>query len=689
MHSVLTFTVCLLTLFCNLSCFAGLSHTDTTKAKELCELAWQLKFKNPDSSLVLTRTAYKLANGHPLILWQCHRNMGVMFSIKGILDSSLHYNNRAYNQALELSNLKLQANSLQNIGIVYSQQGNDKKALDVYKEIILIASQIGDSLLVQKNSINMGLSLMNLGNYPEASKKLNEALRLAEILNDTAGMVNACKNLSNCFYYLKEFATCEYYAKRTLNLAQTSGNIKGQAFAMNSLGHIELNRKKYQEGLRLFQKELELCKRLNDRKGQAVCLHTISMAYFQMKKYSKAKQYLEESFQLKKKIGDKTSIGVYYQSLANILKAENQTDKALFYLDSAAICANQTENMALLKDVFTLYKELWHQKGNYKKAGQFSDSLLSIKDSMYNLEKNKEILALEARYQSQLKQNQIDLQQAQILNSTLELKKQKTILVSILVVFALFGFVVVIIWYVWRKRKQQQLELAIKNEELATRQYENLYKETQLIAMKEKIAGQEEERSRIARELHDGVGGTLAAVKFQLEQRKEKPSDEDITHLLQTITTTWEEVRSISHNLMPPQFEFLTLPSVLGHFLNSLSKAGKCHFEFQSIPTGGWDKAGQNLQVEIYRIVQEVCGNILKHSGATNASVFLNMENYFIRLTIEDNGKAFVNNRQTDGIGQISIAQRLLALHGKSETERLPDGNMYIFEIPLKSNVAV
>ncbi len=197
------------------------------------------------------------------------------------------------------------------------------------------------------------------------------------------------------------------------------------------------------------------------------------------------------------------------------------------------------------------------------------------------------------------------------------------------------------------------------------------------------IKGQENERTRISRELHDGVGGSLAAIKMGLELYSTKNKDGHLQILAKQVSDTWQEVRAISHNLLPPQFSEVSLDLVLESYIRNLNQTGKISFSIQFLPQSGWENLQETIQVGLYRIIQELCSNIVKYSDATQVEIQLVNNDNDINLTMEDDGSAF--DYKDNGIGYRNLRERIQLLNGNFEKSNgNTKGNTYLVQVPIK-----
>lgn len=174
------------------------------------------------------------------------------------------------------------------------------------------------------------------------------------------------------------------------------------------------------------------------------------------------------------------------------------------------------------------------------------------------------------------------------------------------------------------------------------------------------VEGLEQERNRLAKELHDGVSNQLLAVEMQLHDENTKGQ------AMRLLSESREQVRRVSHELLPPEFTYATLDEVIGQYIEELDGANQCDISLHlTPPDADWSTLSPQQALEIYRIVQEAVGNALKHSGATTIAVGMRMDGRKMTVIVSDNGR---NNEtpqgntrhigHSSGIGSRTMRQR-------------------------------
>lgn len=187
----------------------------------------------------------------------------------------------------------------------------------------------------------------------------------------------------------------------------------------------------------------------------------------------------------------------------------------------------------------------------------------------------------------------------------------------------------------------------------------------------------EAEQKRIARDLHDDLGSNLAAIKMGLEELRS--NDEKPAHLIDMVDNASTSIRNIAHNLMPADFENTSLTELLDKFYLRLNTENKISFQFYS--TGTNHRFNKQEDLMIYRVILELTNNIIKHSGATKATIQLIYYDQHLEIMIEDNGTG-MHNQSTEGIGLNNVRSRVDYLRGRINTDSGPIGTTITIHIP-------
>ena len=346
--------------------------------------------------------------------------------------------------------------------------------------------------------------------------------------------------------------------------------------------------------------------------------------------------FQETQYQLLLQLGrHRESLGVQQRMLQNH-DMNIQTSRDKFYYQMA-------QNQAALK----AYPEAIQC---YEIAHQWADSLKQLRQ-------NEQLSVWTAKFQTQEKEMEIArLRQQQLEDQSRDLKR------GILTIIVIFILLIGLIYGQIRKKQQQ------KQEELrVARSY---------------IEGLERERSRLAKDLHDGVCNDLLGVGMQLSfLPPTEATKQEILHLLEHIR---QDVRSISHELMPPKFQQLTLCEAIEAYLDRLSNQDKYRFTFRHQADGPWKQVPEPRAYEVYRILQEWLANVWKHAQPTQVEVELKLTSSQLFLNIRNDGPSLQTApAKNGGIGMTTIRERVKSLEGNLTIHMQEQKQIFELIIPL------
>lgn len=255
-------------------------------------------------------------------------------------------------------------------------------------------------------------------------------------------------------------------------------------------------------------------------------------------------------------------------------------------------------------------------------------------------------------------------------NITITERELFTTVIAVTLLFLLLSLVIILIMVILGKRRQKHL---LELQALEYRYQENL--------MSSQIEIQENTLRHISQELHDNISQQLGLVKLQLTQMQMQGGDVGLTDTKTIVTRTIEDLRSLSHSLHPDRIASFSLKDNLLYELEGIKKLGTLEVQESIEPDA--ENLGNDKKVIVYRIVQELLNNCLKHANATQLQVSVSYSPNQLQLTLADNGHGISTEKQ-EGIGLISIKNRLNLLKGNLEMESLPGKGLKIsIEVPL------
>lgn len=399
-------------------------------------------------------------------------------------------------------------------------------------------------------------------------------------------------------------------------------------------------------------------------------LTNISDTYLQETRPTEALKYIEQVAQIGK-IPEQNKFLVFYIAFNELQRA-----KALYQLKqynaSILLIENTIEKLKttgehLREEVIEAYKisgDSYEELGRFEEALRYKNIYLSLYDSLNKKEKLDIIHGLEIRYRISEKDKELAEQQLTIAAIQNKVRTRNIWIVSISVII-LFSAAIFVLW----RRKN------IHRQRLQEEKINNFNKEIVIARLNATITGEERERNRIAAELHDGIGGLLAAAKMNFELIKPQASEHirtDLEEGIRLLQHASAELRNTAHNLFPEILIQNGLLEAIQHFCKSIGSNKSTVISFQS--TGEPQRYNREFELSVYRIVQELVHNIVKHAGATEALVQTSFYETGIDITIEDNGVGMPENatESRPGMGLKSIAARAKAMNGKFDIQSNP-----------------
>ena len=397
------------------------------------------------------------------------------------------------------------------------------------------------------------------------------------------------------------------------------------------------------------------------------CDFMSAMYYYNTKQYQKAIDYYTLCLAFARKYNFTAGIGNNFLNIAANEAELKRPKLAAAHLDSSVKYLDYSIIGTPKQMYFENYAEVYKQLGNFTKAFAYKDSVGVIKDSIYQADNIHQLEFRQARYNYDKKQSEVYELEADKKIQVLTIR-QKSTLNYFLVGGGITLLLILLLSYRTYKQKQKLQQQRIG--ELETQQ--------QLTATEAVLKGEEQERTRLAKDLHDGLGGMLSGIKYSFNTMKGNlimtpDNTQAFERSMDMLDSSIKEMRRVAHNMMPEAFVKFGLDTALKDFCADINQSGALKINYQSI---GLEHAviDQTTAITIYRIVQELINNTLKHSAATNAIVQVTKSDDQIAVTVEDDGKGFDTAilQGARGIGWSNIQSRVDFLKGKLDINSQP-----------------
>ncbi|KYG72786.1 tetratricopeptide repeat-containing sensor histidine kinase [Roseivirga echinicomitans] len=363
--------------------------------------------------------------------------------------------------------------------------------------------------------------------------------------------------------------------------------------------------------------------------------------------------------------------------LSEIYRNREAFDEALSYINKASENIDLADTTRSKYYIHYYVSRIYDQVGDYKKAYSNLLRFTDLKNKLDYELNSLEIALLNVRYQANERELALLKEKGKVRAT------RNWLLGSILVIV----FISITYYLVQKNTKRKQL-LAVKEKDLESQKVVSLLKEQELVSIDSMIAGQEKERQRLANELHDDLGGLLASIKLHFhtltgEDNSKRSQQFDKTDLL--INEAYEKVRAIAH---AKSSGVIAKEGFLKSVKEMARKVSVANNLAVSVNEHGLDDRLENsMELSLFRIIQELVTNVIRHSNATEAIIHLTKHHDYLNIMVEDNGGGFDSNGITlksEGMGIKSIDKRVTSLNGTMNIEsELGQGTTIIIEIPL------
>lgn len=607
---------------------------DTNKVKSLSDLCWEYRFRSADSAIIFGEQALALAQelNYPKGIAQAYNDLGIIYIGKANYRRATEYLKNALKIREESRDLTGIASVHNKLGIIDQKQGRLKDALEHQINALKIYQQLGQDKWIGYSFNNIAIIHNNLGNLTKALEYHTKALEYRIKLNDREGETTSYGNLANLYANMKDTIRAVDFYKKAVDLSRQLQNNELLSANLSNMANIFMAEKKYDDALKLFAESLSIREKMGDSKGISSTLSRIGTVYTETGKYREASKALRRSLHIAQTI---STIEEQLSSLLGMAKLKALTNQP----DSA---------ISLMK----LY--------------------ITTKDSVYDARIKQQILDVQSQYETDKLEQDLELVKKEKEFTDIKLQNRKTELLLLISVFISLTGAGIFLFY----RHQQKQKSAAAAERI--REHE--------IRMNAVFEAQEEERRRIAKELHDGVGQTLTAIRMNYQSLAIHVPENKLSTGFKKIELMLEnagkEVRTISHQMIPRELEQFGLVSAIEGMLHLNLGQGAIQYQFEHSGFNG--RINPQIELVLFRILQELVSNVIKHSKATILNVQLVKLKSHVALTVSDNGVGFdVEKKEKNGIGLLNIASRVDGLKGHLHYESAGVGTTVTIRIPI------
>lgn len=564
--------------------------------------------------------------------------------------------------------LTLEANYLK--GAIYFYRGKYDEGLAFYKIVLEHAFRLKDIILVGKISANLSANYIRQNRYDSALIYLENTLKIDQKNNDSNYIASDYNLFGICYHNLKLLDQANIEYKKALKFKPDPITL-GTVYMNIGIVYSDLNEN---DSTLFYSRKAEaIFLKFNNRHHLSRLYSVLGTAYQSLGEYDNSIEYFNKAISISEEEEDSRSISAALLNLSTtyfLIKNSNAAiryGREAFLMDNDGnyvdFAINSARGLAIV----------------YAQAGEVDSSVayLAISDTMQQRHLKDSYFDKLSLVQGEL---QLAEKEAEIAKTLLEVERQEKEIerVRIRLILSIIGIgllllIGILFFLLFKQKKKRELSQAIIDEQ-----------EKGINAV---FIAQEEERKRISKDLHDGVGQQLSGLKMAFQKlgsdiKITTPDKTDeVEKLSKILTESADEVRSISHQMMPKALTELGLIEALEDMFSKSLGINDIKYQFEHF--GIKERLNERIEISLYRVAQELINNIIKHSKANNVSVQLFKNGGKIILVLEDNGTG-IKNHHGDGHGLLNIRSRINTLKGEINLEPSPNsGTLATIRIPI------
>lgn len=552
-------------------------------------------------------------------------------------------------------------------GYNHARQRKNGLAVEDYLKSAAYRRAAGEHILLYKTLSNLGKVYYDLGQYVKAIDTYKEALDIATKLNDKNGKALALTGIAIVLSDQKKYdIALQYLHESTENYRhiQDSTSIGRNYFDM---GEIKYLMKQPDSALHYFNLSLAIGESTGDHLVISYNLHRIGSIYMDQANLVEAERYFKQGLALREKINYPLEIALSHLDLSKLFYLTQRYDQAYIHASKMRALSQQTDFLKGQALAAELLSDIYEKQHNYSQALIYQREFKQLNDSLFSIEKNRQIEDFNTEIQIEKRTNILKIKHAK--------QKNELLLLS----FALGGIALLITAYFLRLKARNK------------RKYEYQIKQQEVEAEKQTLLGVYEERKRISRDVHDDLGSSISGIKMLSEMIYDQTTDpllkQSHAKLLNMQTEITEKVRDIIWML---NYENNTLDKLVWYcrrYSEKIMESFAVKFTTTTPHPIPIIPLTDEVRKNYFLCVKEALNNILKHAKASQVELIFNYEDQIFSISIQDNGRGFDKNA-TKGFknGLKNMTNRMHAIDGEFVITSTTQGTRVVFSSHIPQN---
>lgn len=602
---------------------------DSIKMKALTSIAYRFEEFDNDSALVYMDKAIRVAKN----IKRTDRELSLtvskaeIFNLMGQFDSSRKYLTSVSLRVSDTVYPKVKGYMLMTNADLHNQLGNYDSAIIKLYAAQHIYETLNDSLRRAQVYGLLGRNYSVFGDRIKSKEAYYQSLKIASALGNIRMLSEICIYIGTEFLAENNIDSAAFYMKKAERLSLDNADIESRLISIyGNLGDMESSR------------------------GHS----DMAMKYFRL------------AIEVAEKFSMKSMIPLQHASIAREYLKQRKYPSAYLYLQKAEASLEYSNDVQTNEYVYQIFSQYYFLVGNYDKGEGYFKQYISLRDSLLNISKSKALAEIEVKYQTVKKDQELLKQKLDIAEKDKNLAQQQTILYVVLAFFLFAVIAAFLLYNRYRLRQKAKLDAAIIKE--------------QTLSIRAVIAAQDAEREKLSKELHDGVLQQLVAAKVglsYLQTKADMPVEKkqnQLQKIAEMMDHTASDLRNISHMMMPPVLKEEGLQAAIEKLSAGIFEPAGILYNYTC--TADRIRLEINKELQIYRIVQEIFTNILRHASAGQVSINITSGLNYLQLIIEDNGIGFNEKTASEkgGAGLLNIYSRIRHISAQINVENLQTG---------------
>lgn len=467
---------------------------DTTRIQIYLSWGVQIYLQQPDSALVLWEKASNIAKYNlekrpqeqiqsTLIkkyLAESLNNIGNIYFNQGDITKALDYWVKSLKIQEGIADKQGIATTLNNIGAIYKRQGNIPKVLEYYHKSLKLLEEIGDKQGIAESLNNIGVVYNNQGDITKALECFGRSLKIQEEIGDKQGVALSLNNIGNIYENQGDILQALEYYEKSLKMYNEFGDKLGVAHALNNIGGIHIKQKNFPKAMEYYSKCLKIQEQIGDNDGAAFSLNNIGGIYLKQQNLSMALEYYKKSLIIREAIRDKQGIAYALNNIGGIYIKQKNYPKAIEFCSQSQKISREIGYPQNIRNASEQLYQIYKATGNHKLALENYELYIQMRDSLNNIETQKATIKQQTQYEYDKKkaiadkEHELQLKQQEE-KSAAEKAKQNIIIASVSLVLLL---VAVFSGFLYNRFKVTQKQKAIiEQKEKETQQQKHIIEE--------------------------------------------------------------------------------------------------------------------------------------------------------------------------------------------------------------------